>query len=113
MIFRVCVGDPTDTTSAAPPSVLPAPSATELFPVDWAAAPSATELFPVDWVAVPMAILLPPLAVVDVLVLGLALSTIPVDEPIAMLPFVCVPEETCVVDESPIETSPLPLAVLL
>jgi hypothetical protein len=36
-IVRVCDAEPTENTFAAPPSVLPAPTATELLPVllDW------------------------------------------------------------------------------
>jgi hypothetical protein len=41
-IRRSAPGAPTETTFASPPSVEPAPSATELTPVDEALLPSAT-----------------------------------------------------------------------
>jgi len=80
VILRVCDEEPTLTTFACPPSLLPAPRATEPLPVDCA--------------AVPMAIELPPVAVVSVPPYKPA--TTPVEEPIAMLPLVCVPDDTLV-----------------
>jgi hypothetical protein len=56
MMLRVCDDEPTETTLDAPPSVLPAPRATELVPLDVAPVPTAVEFVPLAVVFAPSAV---------------------------------------------------------
>ena len=94
MMARVLPAAPTLTTLACPPSLLFAPKATELLPVEVA--------------AVPMAMELPPVAAVSMSVLS-APDTVLAELPMAILPPLVLP---VVVAAPPKAMSPALVAVL-